>query len=567
MKKMLWDELGLTKDFQYKNVDNAYLSLKNKTPRARFAWKVLRDKYYSEVYRKYQDEELLVKAGFFEDDISEFDLDFEKLNLLTTPFDKIKKDLKSCNKPIVLLSTGGFYPIHQGHIDMMEKAKEVLEKDGYDVVGGYLSLSHDKYISTKPYYICTDYERIHDGEEKLENHSWLMIDPWESLYVNSPINFTNVIERLEKYLQKFIDSRIQVAYVFGGDNAYFMYCFEKDGIGICVNRTSWKEDYYKVKRIQNERLYFVNGNYNCCSLSSRNIRKNLIQKQISYSGNYLIRNEGILPLERLLKIEKKEKLELLQNDFMDKFVLLLKRTFQNQVTIKKIDMQMQLEKASYDLKGKKTINLDSYFKGTYNIELSRLFPISSYQHKFSKLTGRIGHDSIEEQLNLIPKGKYVLVDDDSVSGMTLNYIRNNLFQDIKIEDVYLLANSMNENIFDVVDLRDFIIGANGGGLVVELPNGVITRAPYVLPYVNLTTRASVPPNFVREFSISIWKYNKDFYKNCDSIIKLKDLDKNFVVLMEYIGFNKEDKVVDICQWHIEQLSNKRIVKKTINRKY
>ena len=95
---------------------------------------------------------------------------------------------------------------------------------------------------------------------------------------------------------------------------------------------------------------------------------------------------------------------------------------------------------------------------------------------------------------------------------------------------------------------------------------MITRAPYVLPYVNLTTRASGPPNFVREFSVSIWKYNKDFYSNCDNIIKLNDLDKNFVVLMEYIGFSEEDKMVDICQWHIEQLNNKIDVKKTINRK-
>ena len=76
---------------------------------------------------------------------------------------------------------------------------------------------------------------------------------------------------------------------------------------------------------------------------------------------------------------------------------------------------------------------------------------------------------------------------------------------------------------------------------------MITRAPYVLPYVNLTTRASGPPNFVREFSVSIWKYNKDFYSICDNIIKLNDLDKKFVVLMEYIGFSKEDKMVDICQ--------------------
>ena len=59
-----------------------------------------------------------------------------------------------------------------------------------------------------------------------------MIDPWESLYVRTPINFTDVIERLEEYLKKYVDSRIKVAYVFGGDNVEFMYCFQKHGIAV-----------------------------------------------------------------------------------------------------------------------------------------------------------------------------------------------------------------------------------------------------------------------------------------------------------------------------------------------
>lgn len=62
MKKKLWEELNLDENFSYLDVDNAYKQLKYKTPRSTFAWKVLRDKYYSEIYREYVDEDLLVRA-------------------------------------------------------------------------------------------------------------------------------------------------------------------------------------------------------------------------------------------------------------------------------------------------------------------------------------------------------------------------------------------------------------------------------------------------------------------------------------------------------------------------
>ena len=60
MKKLLWEELNLDEKFNYFEIDDAYKKLKNKTPRTPFAWKVLRESYYFEIYRDYKDDELLI---------------------------------------------------------------------------------------------------------------------------------------------------------------------------------------------------------------------------------------------------------------------------------------------------------------------------------------------------------------------------------------------------------------------------------------------------------------------------------------------------------------------------
>ena len=559
MEKLLWEELKLDKNFKYIDVDVAYKNLKNKTPRATFAWKVLRDKYYSEVYREYKDEDLLIKAGFVSDPFTLEEIDYYNIDLLTTPFDKLKGNVNDLKNPIVLLSTGGFYPIHDGHIKMMEEAKKVLSEDGYDVIGGYLSLSHDDYISTKPYYISDQYERINEGREYLKNSDWLMIDPWESIYVRTPINFTDVIERLQKYLQKYIDERIKIAYIFGGDNVEFMYCFKKNGIAVCLNRDGYNELFIKTMKIKNDNMYFIDNLNSSSLLSSRYIREKHSKKIISYKdvGNYLIRNESLLPLSNLIREDNKELLQQLQEEFLNKFMRLLSNCFDNKIFIKVINMEFQLKDAYDYLQKQNTINLDSYFRGTYNLEVSRLFNVSSYQDKYIKLIGRLGHETIEEQVKKIKNGSYVLVDDDSVTGRTLNSIKEKLPTDVVISETYLLANSINEKVFDVVDLRDFIIGTTNSGLVVKLPNGIYTRAPYVMPYVNLTTRASIPPSRERDFSIAVWQMNKEFYQKYDKNFKLKNADSNFITLMNYIGFNREDTIVDICEWHINKLSNDR----------
>lgn len=214
-QKYLWDILKLNENFKCDDVDIAYSKIENETNEVRLAWKILRDEYYSKVYKKYLSIDTVIKAGFILDSLELDDLNYyNNLSLLTTPVSKLKASKGEKENLVVLLSTGGFDPIHDGHIYMMEFAKEALEKAGYDVIGGYLSPSHESYVSTKPYYKVDTYERLDLCQECVKNSEWLSIDPWESIYVKTYINFTDVIQRLESYLKKHINPNIQVAYVF-----------------------------------------------------------------------------------------------------------------------------------------------------------------------------------------------------------------------------------------------------------------------------------------------------------------------------------------------------------------
>lgn len=112
---------------------------------------------------------------------------------------------------------------------------------------------------------------------------------------------------------------------------------------------------------------------------------------------------------------------------------------------------------------------------------------------------------------------------------------------------------LNEKIFDIVDLRDFIIGVQNGGLVVRLPNREVARSPYMLPYVSLKSRATIPAIKEMEISIKLWEMNKEFYQEIGSNITLEQTDNGFKKLMNYIGFDNNTPLTKICEWHIKKL--------------
>lgn len=560
-EEYLWEILNLNKDFKCADVDIAYSKIKNKTDKVKLAWKILRDEYYSEVYKKYLSIDIVIKAGFILDSIGLEDINYYNLNLLTTPVSKIIQNMKDkdISNPVVLLTTGGFDPIHDGHLYMMDFAKKALEEKGYNVVGGYLSPSHESYVSTKPYYKINAYERLDLCQECIKDSNWLMIDPWESIYVKTYINFTDIIQRLEQYLRKHVNPNIQVAYVFGGDNAEFMYCFENKGIGICVEREGYSEKFNQMKnKFKGKNNFFINNKSIVSTYSSRHIRqrKGYDYNNQNYSkedGDYVIRNEGMTPLVNYKQNVNEEILQKAHEKFLKQLVELIRQAFDNQLDVKTINMEEQLKKAYSILESKQTISLDTYYRGTYDIETSRLFDISDIQKKYISLIGRIGHDTVKNQIQKIKDGNYILVDDDSATGKTIREVMSNLPERINIEQIFLLASMVNEKIFDIVDLRDFIIGAENGGLVVRLPNEEIARSPYMLPYVSLKTRATISASKEMKFSIKLWKMNKEFYQKIGGNITLKQTDKGFKSLMNYIGFNDDTLLVDICDWHIKKL--------------
>ena len=561
-KEYLWDILNLDKNFKCADVDIAYSKIENKTDEVKLAWKILRDEYYSEIYKKYLSIDIVIKAGFILDNIDLEDIDYYNLNFLTTPVSKIIENMKDkdIKNPVVLLTTGGFDPIHEGHLYMMDFAKKVLEKNGYNVVGGYLSPSHESYVSTKPYYKINSYERLDLCQECVKDSKWLMIDPFESIYVKTYVNFTDIIQRLELYLKKHINSNIQVAYVFGGDNSEFMYCFENKGIGICIEREGYSEKFNQIKnKCKGKNNFFINNKSIVSTYSSRNIRQregydyNNNQNYSKEDGDYVIRNEGITPLLNYKQNVKEEILQKEHEEFLKQLIELIRAVFHNQLDVKTINMEEQLKKAYSILEAKQTISLDTYYRGTYNIETSRLFDISDIQKKYISLIGRIGHDTVKNQIQKIEDGNYILVDDDSATGKTIREVMSNLPERINIEQIFLLASMGNEKIFDIVDLRDFIIGAKNGGLVVRLPNKEIARSPYMLPYVSLKTRATISASKEMETSIRLWKMNKEFYQKIGGDITLGQTDSGFKKLMNYIGFKDDTLLVDICDWHIKKL--------------
>ena len=107
-------------------------------------------------------------------------------------------------------------------------------------------------------------------------------------------------------------------------------------------------------------------------------------------GNFLIRDEELLPFDNFLKVVNKDNLEKARQTFKTGLIKLYQKEFGKNVTIITREVSKQLEMANNILKDKKTISLDSYFNGTYNLSISREFDISSPQFHYNRMLSRSG---------------------------------------------------------------------------------------------------------------------------------------------------------------------------------
>lgn len=168
-------------------------------------------------------------------------------------------------------------------------------------------------------------------------------------------------------------------------------------------------------------------------------------------------------------------------------------------------------------KNKNILTIDHCFKeqSSAYFPLSRKFILSGNQ---KKSVGFIKRPF--ESLSVIDKEKeFVLCDDDCATGETINKAKELLKkQGVKISscyialDEFLLHKNINKDeVYDCVDLRDFLLGSYQGGLVVSVGNKVY-RVPYIFPWVTLIKRAKLPSEKSIQFSLDVLEANIIFLK-------------------------------------------------------
>jgi nicotinic acid mononucleotide adenylyltransferase len=595
----LWQILGIPEGTIYSEIDRLYLQ----NPRKdlideRRAWKILRDPFYNDLYCNYSSISVIEAAGFFDNGLSvEASLKRSNNNLFTTPVDKILKNLAKEKEPtvfqknIVLLTTGGFSPIHAGHVAMMKRAKLRLEKAGYRVVGGYISPSHDKYVSVKNNGSAEldSAHRIDLCEDAVLDSDWLMVDSWESRYNTHSINYTDVVLRLKRYLDHHIPTAsIQVAYVFGGDNYGFARTFIKQGIGVCMTRTGYEAQIENLKKepfIKNSpNIFFGKVSSQESGLSSTQMRLGLLkglpdrlvhhfkrltveQKNLA-EALYVVRDDSTWGLSQW-SFKNKEKATKAAVKFLQSLVGSIKNSFlnvkspENPILIKELIYSLtdQIEYVRNLSQEERVINLDVCSGGAARLGFSRLFSLADGQKKSNNLIARPGSPKIKAQFKAIKAGQYVLVEDDIATGWTINQIKKCLPKEVKIKSIKTLTeycfyqkfDKTTQHVFhDIVDLRDFMIGSKDAGLVVSLPNGQTARVPYMLPYVRLANRAKIPPSNELLFSYNMWNANLEFFNEFPELT-VDQSDEYFKNLIIYLGFNKTDSLKSVCEWHLAQL--------------
>ena len=145
------------------------------------------------------------------------------------------------SKNAILLSTGAYSPIHKTHTLVLDLAQATLESQGWNVLGGYISPSHDMYVGPKsrkkktPFVNAT--HRVNMIEIAVQNTPW-QVGKWEAR-CDGFRDFPVVAQELSKHISTTVrSSNITIFYVCGSD--HYRNCtsslsrFHEKNIGVIV---------------------------------------------------------------------------------------------------------------------------------------------------------------------------------------------------------------------------------------------------------------------------------------------------------------------------------------------
>ncbi len=550
------------------------------------------DPFYASVLIRYGAEHLEA-AGFFDDGVP-VGCDISKTvddRLLVTPLIKICDAINEVgaesNKPIaVLVTSGGFCPIHNGHLAMMESARLEVEKRGWRVVGGFFAPDHDGYVRTKcGEEALSGAERTHLARLATSESTWLDVDPWAALYLDRAVNYTDIVRRLSRYLTLQVGHPIEIFFVCGGDNAGFSKAFLDHGRIVIVPRAGTDGEALLDPLAARSERVFVARDHTPNAIASRVIRKGRsggLPPKVSQELCALQATKVPTKVELFLRDEEAWStdgwsarvgvdLEWAQRAFVGSLATILERAFRRRmphatVSVTRVSLSEQRRRMDGVIvrSHHPVISLDACIDGDHSIAISRRFNVTSGE-RLSGIFPRPGSADLGVQIAAIPDGSYLLMDDDIATGRTIREVCQLLPQRIHIEGVISVQEvcegvslrtvecSAGEALVEAGDVRDFLVGSREGGLVVRLPGGAVARVPYLLPYVQNSRRMSVPLEEEVALSQELWELNRQFFKSLPVALTIGDCPEAFQALALEIGFSSSCTMEAFCAWHCEQM--------------
>ncbi len=511
--------------------------------------KIGRDPYLRAVHARWG-AAAVHEAGFFEDTDPE-DAPLDDVHWLCTPTAVVRDALPAgrgaaSGPPVVLLSTGGFFPVHDGHLAMMRAARERAAAAGWWVVGGYLSPAHDEYIARKcgavPIGVSQRLARAEaavqaDGCADDPARDWLSIDPWEALARRVAVNFTDVTARLQAYLRAQIRPDIEVAFVAGGDNARFALAFAPHGRCIVVDRPGseatvarWRTD----DRIPTDgRILWAPGAADLASSALRPVEWSTTAPQL------LVRLEDTRAV-RTLGLPAATWAQFQQD-------LLTELAHHLPVSGRALEPG---DPAAAPRTGRRTLSLDPLVRGDADLAISRVFDLGGYRPLGH--AARPGHPPLATQFAALAPGPWRLLDDDRATGSTEAFVRAHLPAEVIVDEVVFAVDARRGRDVDIADSRDFLLGSDDGGLVLALPDGDLGRAPYLLPFVDPSVRCGLPGTDALVFSAAVWARNAAVF--APTGLAVADLPAPARRTVLAAGAALTDLLTDVCQGYAQTLN-------------
>lgn len=518
---------------------------------------VLDDPYYAHLYksvyasRGHKEAVLTLIAAGCVDDLLDERMAYPQ-HFYSAPYPLVKKLHEETladfpmHKQAVVISTGSYDPLHEGHMESLVRAKEHIEGLGdTKVIAGFMSPSHDAYVRMKNPGGVVNFQRIHDNTVFVENaeynkpRQWIFHENWETLGVDIPVNFSDVVLYIDNMVKHYVANDIDVYYIFGSDNARFGLAFTHNdptlAKGICIGRPGYDLDDEMKEIIEaSSTLFFTQGFNGMSSTQVRALRgATPVKVEQEEVLPYILRDDTYRAAAWLENTMGKETLLRKSENFMATLKDEFAKIFPD---VRILDVDEQIKTTEIFLKenfpGRKILSCDVYFKGDKTVRASRLFDIASSQSH-----GKEAYYAFLDHAD--DNTDYVFVDDDIVSGFFLSEVKKKY----SITDAVSMADlSIEGKYLDIADARDFLIGALHGGLMMDAE--VPFRAPYLSPFVDLISRLSMPADDIRKFNAAIWNANAEFYG--DTLITVGDLPDGQGQFLTEMGFAANVFIKDIC---------------------